>query len=374
MDPVVQLLLLLAGFGLYAWADRHRLISLARPYLAPLQRVYGTIRQEIGAGRPFQTPPSVSPNRALLADGRRLLLVGAPGSGKSTAAREIIRAYHNAGAQVLILDPEGAAWPDGARMIGAADDYPAIAHELEQLAQLASVRRQAFHQGRRDFDPLLLVIDEAPAVLRSTPGALEIVADLARRGRKLAISIILLSQDTQAKTLGIEGQTRLLDAFDRLDCRMSPAGVELLKEGIRQQVAPLDYHLNDLVLPTIDELRPSTPDADRLLSAALAEPPTDSNTINARSTVIDPIAIASTPIEGALINGVNQGQNPAESLPPALIQRLNEISWKTVAELVAAGVVSETNALRALGFTPGGTSQKYLAARTKLQAARSSQG
>jgi hypothetical protein len=109
-------------------------------------------------------------------------------------------------------------------------------------------------------------------VLRSTPGALDIVADLARRGRKLAISIILLSQDTQAETLGIEGQTRLLDAFDRLDCKMTPVGVELPKDGVVQQGALLDYHLTDLVLPVIDELRPSTPDADRLLEKALAEP------------------------------------------------------------------------------------------------------
>lgn len=206
----------------------------------------------------------------LLVEGHRWLIVGAPGSGKSTAARQLMRGYIQQGASILVADPEGAAWPRGVRMVGSPDDYEAIGVALEWMQTQAQKRRFFFQRGVRSFPPLLLVIDEGPMVLRATPGAIEIVADLARRGRKINISVILLATDTQAKTLGLEGQTKLLDSFVRLDARMTPAGVELWEsDQLRTRIA-LDLQATDLVLPeppTADS--PVSPDADRLLASAL---------------------------------------------------------------------------------------------------------
>jgi hypothetical protein len=209
------------------------------------------------------TPQAQAPAPEL-AEGQRWLLVGASGQGKSTAARGILREYLAAGAKVIVLDPDGAAWPKGARMVGSPDDYAAIAAELAKLGALATTRRGQFMRGVRSFEPILVVIDEAPAVLTSTPGAVEVLSDFARRGRKLAIHLLMIAQDTQARTLRLEGQLQLLANFRRLDARKTTAGIELI-EGDRVVSTVAFVEENDLVLPD------STPDADRLLAGLHTE-------------------------------------------------------------------------------------------------------
>jgi Type IV secretion-system coupling protein DNA-binding domain len=196
---------------------------------------------------------------AALAEGHRWLIVGASGSGKSTAARGMIRDYLAKGAEVLILDPEGAAWPKGARMVGAPDDFDAIGAELVKVGALATVRRAQFMRGVRTFAPLLVVIEEAPAVLQQSAGSVAILSDLARRGRKLSIHLLMLAQDTQAKTLKLEGQLQLLTNFRRLETRKAARGIELIAGDRAVSLVPFDDD-RDLVLPT------ATPDADRLLA------------------------------------------------------------------------------------------------------------
>lgn len=266
-----------------------------------LERQAGSIRTSH-----IEQTPTTKPHP--LADGRRWLLVGAPGSGKSTAARGVVRAYLQNGASVVVLDPEGDAWPKGAELVGSPDDYEAIGARLTQLMTLASKRRAAFQMGQRGFSPVLVLIEEAPAVLRYTTDAINQVADLARRGRKLGISLVLCSQDLQAKTLGLEGQTKLLEAFERLDCRMTPAGVELVDQtGKVRSTARLDYGETDLVYPIVKPLqpvvearqmervsaRPATPDADRLLERVLREPVPESNGGQISAVLAPPVGTSS---------------------------------------------------------------------------------
>ena len=202
---------------------------------------------------------SVQVQSATLAEGHRWLIVGASGSGKSTAARGMVRDYLAKGAEVLILDPEGAAWPRGAQMTGAPDDFDAIGAELVKVGALATARRAHFMRGVRTFAPLLVVIEEAPAVLQQSPGAVAILSDLARRGRKLSIHLLMLAQDTQAKTLKLEGQLQLLTNFRRLETRKAARGIELIEGDRAISLVPFDDS-RDLVLPT------ATPDAERLLT------------------------------------------------------------------------------------------------------------
>jgi hypothetical protein len=343
-----------------------------------------TPQKAVGGAEHLATNGSES-ERSLTAEGRRWLLVGAPGTGKSTAARALIRVYLGIGTDVTVLDPDGSAWPAGARMVGAPDDYPAIGEALTQLQSLAGDRRAQFHRGVRVFEPVLVVIDEAPSVLRSTPGAIDTVADLARRGRKLAISIVLLCQDTQAKTLGLEGQTKLLSAFDRLDCRMTPAGVELLDGDVVRTVAPLDYDADDLVLPLVEAVAvaPAAPivarptriesveqvDANRILRDALGIDGRNGET--SLSEGVSGVAVSQMESEVLVSNRDETNVSRPEltqMLPPDVLKRISSIDWYTVA-LAVEGGIAETMMLKSLGYPPGSTA-KYQVARERLQAAR----
>jgi hypothetical protein len=278
-----------------------------------------------------------------------------------------VRGYLRAGAVVTIIDPDGGAWPRGCRMVGAPDDYEAIAQELEQLAALSTSRRAEFQRGRRVFDPILVLIDEAPVVLRRTQGAVEQVADLARRGRKLGMSLILLAQDTQTRTLGLEGQSQLLEAFERLDCRMTPTGVALLAGDELRSMVPLDHGATDLVLPLATDQpsvsNSSLPLVERLLAQALA----NTDTTPAINVAAD--CNAECPEDTPLRNEALQLAKLAESLPADVAQRIASIDWRTVATLVAANAIGETAALRALGFPASSTSVKYQVAKARLHAA-----
>lgn len=261
---VFQVIGSFVGLGFLAFIS----IRTRWPYLRAAVMRFGAFTTQYTPRTAAATPVRQgidTATRRLLQDGRRWLIVGAPGSGKSTAARALVRSYLGAGADVLICDPEGSSWPRGARMVGSPDDYAAIRLALLGIMTEAGQRRAAFQRGTRVFNPLLILIDEGPQVLRSTDGAIDMVADLARRGRKLGISVILLATDTQARTLGIEGQTKLLDSFTRLDARMTPSGVELLEDGRVLSTVQLDHLADDLVLPILSE----SPDADRLLASAL---------------------------------------------------------------------------------------------------------
>lgn len=309
---------------------------------------------------PAASPASQVSNatRTLLQDGRRWLIVGAPGSGKSTAARQMVRSYLSADAAVLICDPEGASWPAGARLVGSPDDYEAIGQALADVLLLAQARRAAFQRGVRSFDPLLVLVDEAPMVLRSAPGAIDSIADLARRGRKLAISVILLATDTQAKTLGLEGQTRLLDSFVRLDARMTAQGVELVEDGIVLSTARLDHGAADLVLPEISETT-----ADRLLASALGIE-------QSRTTGVAGVATGNCEDTGDCSQQQQRPVNEPEKAPrTVVVVNLDGVDWGLVARLVQAGALGETAALKALGYTPGSTNARYQAARAALHQA-----
>ena len=316
------------------------------------------VAQRVTAASPASPVRQASnATRMLLQDGRRWLIVGAPGSGKSTAARQMVRSYLSVDAAVLICDPEGAAWPAGAQLVGSPDDFEAIGQSLAEVLQLAQARRAAFQRGMRSFDPLLVLVDEAPMVLRSAPGAIDSIADLARRGRKLGISVILLATDTQAKTLGLEGQTRLLDSFVRLEARMTAQGVELVEEGVVLSTARFDHGAADLVLPEISETN-----ADRLLASALglSQPLT---------TGVAGVATGNSEDTGDCSQQQQRAAEGPETPFRSVVVNVDGIDWALVARLVQGGAAGETAALKALGYTPGSTNARYQAARAALHQA-----
>lgn len=143
-----------------------------------------------------------------------VLLAGETGSGKSTIMRTVLAARQN----VVVLDPHYS--PDegwgNARVIGAARDYDGIYNYMQQMTSLLTARYQERKHGQLDFNPLTVAIDEMPSIvdaLGKDRDALRVLHQWLREGRKVGLYLVLATQSTRVRTLGIEGEKDLLENF-----------------------------------------------------------------------------------------------------------------------------------------------------------------
>jgi hypothetical protein len=153
--------------------------------------------------RPQPVPP--------LPDGHVLILAETDG-GKSTTMRAIIKARQN----VIVLDPHYTAgdWLD-AQVIGGGRDFGAIINCLDEVFMEMNRRFQVLKDGPATFPPITVVTDEVPAIMQSEYGreAKEIWPKLVREARKVDLFIVISTQSTRVKTMGIEGEKDVLENF-----------------------------------------------------------------------------------------------------------------------------------------------------------------
>jgi hypothetical protein len=144
-----------------------------------------------------------------------LMILGETGSGKSTICKYLVSQVN---APCLIIDPHASPtdWR-GFTVIGSGRNYGDIATEFERLATLMQSRYEQRDQGVTQFDPLIVIIDEFPAIASSLgKGATDTVKLLAREARKVSIRMCLLSQGAEVKTLGLEGEGSIRECFAML--------------------------------------------------------------------------------------------------------------------------------------------------------------
>jgi hypothetical protein len=144
-----------------------------------------------------------------------LMILGETGSGKSTICKYLVSQVN---APCLIIDPHAAPtdWR-GFTVTGSGRNYEAIATEFERLANLMQIRYEQRDKGISQFDPLIVIIDEFPAIASSLgKGATDTVKLLAREARKVSIRMCLLSQGAEVKTLGLEGEGSIRECFAML--------------------------------------------------------------------------------------------------------------------------------------------------------------
>ena len=144
-----------------------------------------------------------------------LMILGETGSGKSTICKYLVSQVN---APCLIIDPHASPtdWR-GFTVTGSGRNYEAIATEFERLANLMQIRYEARDKGISQFDPLIVIIDEFPAIASSLgKGATDTVKLLAREARKVSIRMCLLSQGAEVKTLGLEGEGSIRECFAML--------------------------------------------------------------------------------------------------------------------------------------------------------------
>jgi hypothetical protein len=143
------------------------------------------------------------------------MILGETGSGKSTICKYLVSQVN---APCLIIDPHASPtdWR-GFVVTGSGRNYGDIATEFERLANLMQIRYEQRDKGISQFDPLIVIIDEFPAIASSLgKSATDTVKLLAREARKVQIRMCLLSQGAEVKTLGLEGEGSIRECFAML--------------------------------------------------------------------------------------------------------------------------------------------------------------
>ncbi len=211
----------------------------------------------------------VSPHKAIaipeFADIRKalskphILILGETGSGKSTLVKFLVS--HSSAASIA-LDPHAA--PDdwqGMQVIGAGRKYQAIGEAATGLVELMDDRYDARAEGQKTFEPLLVIIDEFPAITATLGKSFtESIMLLIREARKVAIRLVILSQGAEVKALGIDGQGSIRECFAIVSlgkfatARAKSLGDDAIKSALGAAKYPA--MLDDLpcALPEIDRV------------------------------------------------------------------------------------------------------------------------
>ena len=201
-----------SGYGSISEAQSHK--GYAQWLDASLQPP----RREVAIAQPTIIEPTAPVKYAPLESSLKkphLMILGETGSGKSTICKYLVSQVN---APCLIIDPHAAPtdWR-GFTVTGSGRNYEAIATEFERLANLMQIRYEQRDKGISQFDPLIVIIDEFPAIASSLgKGATDTVKLLAREARKVSIRMCLLSQGAEVKTLGLEGEGSIRECFAML--------------------------------------------------------------------------------------------------------------------------------------------------------------
>lgn len=200
------------------YADGYGAISEAQSHIQYRNWLDASLqppRREVAIAQPeIVTPVKYAPIESSLKK-PHLMILGETGSGKSTICKYLVSQVN---APCLIIDPHASPtdWR-GFVVTGSGRNYGDIATEFERLANLMQIRYEARDKGISQFDPLIVIIDEFPAIASSLgKSATDTVKLLAREARKVQIRMCLLSQGAEVKTLGLEGEGSIRECFAML--------------------------------------------------------------------------------------------------------------------------------------------------------------
>lgn len=187
-----------------------------------------------------------------------LMIVGETGEGKSTAARALL-AERAALGDVVIIDPH-AKFNDwgGLSAIGEGRDFASINSAFLRLE--AELKRR-YTIGEAVGRPMTVFIDEFPVVSAECADASDVFKRMAREGRKAQMYLVVLTQDANVKTLGIEGEGPVRSNFARL----------LLGDFARKAGATAAHY------PAALDIRGETNEVDSAIIPALAQRPVRSD-------------------------------------------------------------------------------------------------
>ena len=185
-------------------------------YATWLQASLAPPRREVAIAQPITPIASTAPVKfadvkAALAK-PHIMVLGETGSGKSTLVKYLVS---QSSAPSLVLDSHAAPddW-ENMQVIGAGRNYQAIGEEVDRLVRLMDARYEQRSNGTKSFETLLIILDEFTACVANLGKPFtEGIMLLVRESRKVSIRLIILSQGSEVKALGIEGQGSIRECF-----------------------------------------------------------------------------------------------------------------------------------------------------------------
>jgi hypothetical protein len=301
---------------LQKWSDEYSHTSAQQSvigYRDHLSSSFAPPRREVAIAPPVESPAPITVSDIKKALSKpHILVLGETGSGKSTLVKFLVS---HAAAPSIVLDSHAA--PDdwqNMNVIGMGRNYRAIGEAVSQLVAFMDTRYQARSQGQKQFEPLLVLIDEFPAAAANLGKAFtDNIMLLVREARKVSIRLIILSQGSEVKTLGIEGQGSIRECFAIVAIgKFATDRAKALKdEQIKHFIESAQYPamLDDLPceLPKIDRVSlPSLPlpiDYQALLTNSIADTKQpDFATVDTPSTLVSTSAQSklSAPLQAIL--------------------------------------------------------------------------
>jgi hypothetical protein len=175
-------------------------------------------RREVAIAQPL--PPMDTAAPVKFADVKQALskphcmLLGSTGDGKSTLAKHLAA---NCTAYTIVIDPHAA--PDdwgNLPVFGAGRKYGEIAKIMGVTLELLQVRFDARDQGVKQFEPIIIICDEYPAIIASSEAgkiASSWMKLISREARKISIRLVVLTQSPEVKAIGLEGEGSVRDNF-----------------------------------------------------------------------------------------------------------------------------------------------------------------
>lgn len=134
-----------------------------------------------------------------------VLVIGRPGTGKTNLLRFMLAQLLDAGSEVAIMDLHGSL-SDLANLGGAVRWYSESRETTEKLVATLTEelekRLAQYRKGKRDFRPLLFLVDEWNILAEAVPEAIIIAKRFILEARKVRAYALISGQSAPAKTFG----------------------------------------------------------------------------------------------------------------------------------------------------------------------------
>lgn len=172
------------------------------PAPLPVSPPFSSIASQVKPGRMFLGQGANGPVWGDITDLLSTLDVGRPGTGKSTLLRDVCGQVLLIGGRPIIFDPHGSILDDLGSEFECAESPQDIVRYAGTLDGWLTTRLQQRRAGQKNFNPMLLLVDEMPIIAEMAMEALPVIRRVVLEGRKVGMYALISGQGVPASILG----------------------------------------------------------------------------------------------------------------------------------------------------------------------------